>query len=210
MPTLVYAFPCPTHAMLRTHQIHTVSSASNQAGITDGIQGTELIKGNAAMQEMDGHALHSAKSTVDPSDGLVDDGPEVLILLDILPRRHGDLNQDDFPYPLWVVIQELLEAVELLRDTLDVVQPVHADDDLDSLEASFQAFDPLLYCFPFEAFLESGRLNTDGERAYMNIPAFEVCPVGHRGDAQDAGTRREEMSSVVVGVESDEIAVQDA
>jgi hypothetical protein len=40
--------------------------------------------------------------------------------------------------------------VQLLRDTLDVVEPVDANDDLDTLEAALKLFDPLLNRLPLQ------------------------------------------------------------
>ena len=42
----------------------------------------------------------------------------------------------------------------------------------------------------------------------MRLPPFEIDGVGHGGQAKDAGAGGEEMSSIVIRVESDEIAVQ--
>lgn len=39
-----------------------------------------------------------------------------------------------FADPLRMLRQEELERMHLLRDTLDVVQPINANDDLDALE----------------------------------------------------------------------------
>lgn len=46
--------------------------------------------------------------------------------------------------PLWVLSQEDLERVKLLGNTLDVVQSVDSDDELDALELSLELLDSLL------------------------------------------------------------------
>jgi hypothetical protein len=49
-----------------------------------------------------------------------------------------------------VLREEQLERVQLLRDALDVVEPVDANDDLDTLEAALKLFDPLLNRLPLQ------------------------------------------------------------
>lgn len=44
----------------------------------------------------------------------------------------------------------------------------------------------------------------------MSVVSFQLDSVGHGRETEDSSTRREEMTSVVVGVESDEIAVEDS
>jgi len=47
-------------------------------------------------------------------------------------------------YPLWVLGQEQLERMQLLRDTFDVVKAVDSDDDLAAAEALLKLLQPLL------------------------------------------------------------------
>lgn len=43
----------------------------------------------------------------------------------------------------------------------------------------------------------------------MGVPALDEDSVGHRRQAEDPRAGREEVASVVVGVETDEVAVED-
>ena len=52
--------------------------------------------------------------------------------------------------PLRVLREEELEPVQLLRDALDVVEPVDADDDLDALEALLERGDAVLHAVLLE------------------------------------------------------------
>ena len=55
------------------------------------------------------------------------------LALELRRVRHGarrDLDEDDVPDPLRVVLQQLLERAQLLHDALDHVQLVPADNDL--------------------------------------------------------------------------------
>ena len=49
------------------------------------------------------------------------------------------------PDPLRVLRKEQLKRVQLLRHTLDIVKPVHANDDLDASKPCLKLLDPLLH-----------------------------------------------------------------
>jgi hypothetical protein len=83
---------------------------------------------------MNRHKLDGPEPAVDPADEFVDHRPEVLVLLDVLTRRDGELDEHDLSDPLGVLFEEHLESVKLLRYALDVVETVDADNDLDALE----------------------------------------------------------------------------
>ena len=90
------------------------------------------------------HKLDSPKATVDTSDELIHRRAQVLVLLDILTRRHSKLDKDDPADPLWMLCEEKLECVELLRHALDIVESVNTNDDLDAVKALFERSDALL------------------------------------------------------------------
>lgn len=57
---------------------------------------------------------------------------------------------------------------------------------------------------------ESRRIDTNGERSYVRQTSSEFYTVRHGGKTKDSGTRREEMPSVIIGVEPDEIRIKDS
>lgn len=99
--------------------------------------------------------------------------------------------------------EEDLETLKLLGQTLDVVQSVDTDDNLFALEFGLQVSGPLEDTGPLDGLDESIRVDTDGESSDLGESAFVLDSVGFGRDLEDSGARREEMSSVVVGVESD-------
>jgi hypothetical protein len=99
--------------------------------------------------------------------------------------------------------EEDLETLELLGQTLDVVQSVDTDDDLFALEFGLQVSGPLEDTGPLDGFDESIRVDTDGEGSDLGKSTFILDSVGLGRDLENSGAGREEMSSVVVGVESD-------
>lgn len=161
------------------------------------------------MHEVDRHPVDGSESAVDATDKLIDGRAEVLVLLDVLPRRNGDLDKDDLSDPLGVLLEEDLHGVELLRDTLDVVETVDTDDELDALEATAEGRDALLNFLLLEGLVELARLDTDRERADRGVAADELDAVRGALEAEKARARRDEVAGVVVGVEADEVAVED-
>lgn len=52
--------------------------------------------------------------------------------------------KDNLADPLWVLAEEELECVQFLWDTLDVVQSVDTNNDLDAVEAVLELLDTFL------------------------------------------------------------------
>ena len=57
---------------------------------------------------------------------------------------------------------------------------------------------------------ETARLDTDRERSNVGKAAFKLDTVGHRLQTENPRTRGKEVAGIIVGVETDEITVQDA
>jgi hypothetical protein len=93
---------------------------------------------------VDWHELDGTELAVDASNKFVDNSAEILVLLDILARGNGDLYEDNLANPLRVLGKEDLESVQLLGHTLDVVQAVDTDNELDALELLLERCDTFL------------------------------------------------------------------
>jgi hypothetical protein len=57
----------------------------------------------------------------------------MLVLWDIEPTGHGDLDEHHFVAVVGMLIQELLKGKQLLWNSLDDVQAVYAEHDLQAL-----------------------------------------------------------------------------
>ena len=136
---------------------------------------------------MDGHEVHGSEATVDASYELIHSRTQVLILLNVLSRRDGELRQDNLPDPFRMLREEELERVKLLGDTFDVIKTVDADDDLASAETLLELSDTLLDGILLEVVDEGGRVDTNGEGADMREAALELYAVRHGGKAENAG-----------------------
>lgn len=123
---------------------------------------------------MDRHKLDGAELSVDAADQLVDYCAKVLVFLDILARRNGNLDENDLANPLRVLSKKNLESMQLLRHTLDVVQTVDTDNELDALELLLECCNALLNLGLLKALIELLRVDTDGECANGDDLALEL------------------------------------
>ena len=137
------------------------------------------------MHEVDGHELDSAELAVDATNKLIDDCTEVLVLLDVLSRRNGDLYKHDLADPFGMLCEEDLESVQLLWYTLDVVEAINTYDELHTLELLLQGCYPLLYLGLLETLVELLGIDTDGESADSNDLALEFDSVWCCGKSPD-------------------------
>jgi hypothetical protein len=55
---------------------------------------------------------------------------------------------------------------------------------------------------------ECRRLDANGERADMHQPVVKFYTIGHGGQMEDSCTGGEEVPRIVVGVETNEVAVE--
>jgi hypothetical protein len=89
--------------------------------------------------------------------------------------------------------------MQLLGHTLDVVQTVHADHELDTLELLLEHGNTLLHLFLLESLLELLRVNANRERAAGDNLALEFNAIGSRCKSpilisQNCFTGKQELS----------------
>jgi hypothetical protein len=90
------------------------------------------------------HKLDSAEASINATDELVDRCTQILVLLDVLSRGHGELYKDDLSDPFWVLSEEELKCMELLRNALNIIKSIDADDDFHAVKALLKGNDTLL------------------------------------------------------------------
>lgn len=81
--------------VLVADEVHAVARAADEADIADRVERAQLVERQGLVHEVDGHEVDSAEATIDTADKLVDGRAEVLVLLDVLTRRDGQLDEDD-------------------------------------------------------------------------------------------------------------------
>ena len=115
--------------------------------------------------------------------------------------------------------------MKLLGDTLDVIKTIDTNNQLDALELLLECLDTLCDLGLLEPLLELLGINTDRECTDGDDLALELDCVGccwqltvrrqqpcHNLDIvpilQDSRTTAEEVPSIIIGVESDQVTVQ--
>lgn len=196
--------------VLVRHEVHAVARRRHEADVRHGVERRQLVRVHALVQEVDRHELDRPEPPVDPPHQLVHHRPQVLVLLDVAAGGDRHLHEHDLAPPLRVLREEHLERVQLLRHALDVVQAVDAHDELDALEFAPQRGDALLDLGLLQALGELLRVDAYREGADGDELPLELDAVGGGVGLEDARAGAEEVAGVVVGVEADEVAVQEA
>lgn len=114
------------------------------------------------------------KFTVDPANQFINHSPKILILLDILATGYGHLNQNHLSYPFWMITEEDLECMQLLRDSFYIIKTVYPDHELHALKFLFERGYPFLDFLLLKPFLEFLRVNTDRKSTTGNNLALEL------------------------------------
>lgn len=86
------------------------------------------------------------------------------------------MHQNHLSDPFRVLRQEKLQCVELLGNTLDVIQSIYADNELNAVEPLLELVNPLLYRLFCEV-LENHRTSIGDRR----IERREVCRMSYTG-----------------------------
>lgn len=189
-------------------EVHAVAGGGDETDVGDGVESRQFVKGDGLMQEVDGHELDGAEFAVDAADELVDDGAEVLVLFNILARGHGDLDEDNLANPFWVLGEEDLEGVEFLWHALDVVKTVDADDELDAFKLAAEGGYTFLNFRLLETLDEVIWVNADRKSSNGHEATLPLNTSRRRRRAQYPRAAAQKMTSVVVRMETDEVAVE--
>ena len=115
---------------------------------------------------------------VDSANEFVDNCTEVLVLLYILSRRDGNLNQHNLADPFGMLCQEDFKSVKLLRNTLDVIKTINTNNQFNALELLLECLDTLCNLGLLEAFFELLWVNTDRECTNSDDFALELDCIG--------------------------------
>ena len=80
------------------------------------VQRDHLVKVDALIQIVDRHVRRRPKAAVDGRDEAVRRRARALVLGDLGARGDGDLEEDDLADVLGVLLEQLLECEDLVRD----------------------------------------------------------------------------------------------
>ena len=108
-------------------QVHAVAQRRHEHHVAGAVQGDELVERQRLVEVVDRRIPEPAVHAVDLADELLDLPPLVLVVLDALPGRRGDLHHHA---PLRVqraVVEQRLERPQALADPLGVVEAIDAE-----------------------------------------------------------------------------------
>mmetsp|Transcript_40733 Transcript_40733/g.67366 ORF Transcript_40733/g.67366 Transcript_40733/m.67366 type:complete len:529 (+) Transcript_40733:1744-3330(+) len=191
--------------VLVADQVHPVADRRHHADVGQVVDREELLLGDALVDVVHGVVLQRAVGAVDAAHQLVHLVGQALVLGHLRAAGHAHLDERDLALPLGVPLKEQLEAQQLVGHALDVVQPVHAQQDLAPLESLHQLLDAGDGGGLGQLVGDVVRVDADG----VHAEGHEVVPVldAPRGglDLQHPGAGGEEVAGVVVGMEPHEV-----
>ena len=109
-----------------------------------------------------------------------------------------------------MLFEEFLIGQQLLRDTLNHIQPVHTQHDLPPCISVEKLGNVPLYLISVKSTCESFRIDADGEGGHSGDAAVVLDTFGRAFKAKDPRAGGDEVTGVVVSVESDEISSKDS
>ena len=150
------------------------------------------------------------KFSINSSDKFVDNSAEILVFLHVFSAGDGHLDQDDLTNPLWVLSQEDLQGVQLLRYTLDVIQTINSNDKLDTFKLLLEGVNSVNDLWLLQAFHKLIRVDSNRERGHRHVFSTILDSIGRSSHLQYPRTTAEEMSGVVIRMEADQVTLQHA
>ena len=112
------------------------------------------------------------------SDKLIDVSSQYFVFFNGFPGRNGDLQQFDFANHFWMLLEEVLERMQLVRHAFDVVETVTADDKLDVSKLLTKVVHSVLGCIGLESVDKFVRIYTYGKSSRSDLATFEVDSIG--------------------------------
>ena len=149
--------------VLKGDEVHAVAERGDEHDVGAEVERAELIEGHRLVEVVDRNVLESAEAAVDARDETVDVRAELLVAVHLSARRHCDLQEDELAPPLWVLLEEVLDRLELVGDALDVVEPVDAEEHFLAVEAPLEVDDLILDGRRLETRCKLGWVDADGE-----------------------------------------------
>ena len=87
--------------------VHTITERGDEGKVSDGQQGVELVLFNRLMVMVDGNEVQRAVLSVDVSDEF---RYLTLQFRRVCQGGRSDLDKDDLPNPLWIILQQFFEG----------------------------------------------------------------------------------------------------
>ncbi len=202
-------------AVLLGHKVHAVLQGRHQGDGRRPVVGHELGPLPAAVLVVDRHPPTPGVLSLDLAHDPLDLALHPVVLGNVLPARHHELDQRHLPPQLGIALQGQAEAVELVGNALGVVEPVHSQHDLLSRELGPEPGHPLRDGVAGGLLRELTEVDGDGEDAdphhaivetRVDDPAFAL----HRGVGDQVVDALQEVLPVPRRLEAEEVVGQES
>ena len=104
------------HHPLERDEVHAVAEGGDHHRRRHRVERDHLLEGDRGVQVVDRHIVERAVAAVDLADEGVEALAELLVERHVQARGDGDLHEDDLADVLGVLLEQLLEREDLVRD----------------------------------------------------------------------------------------------
>ena len=194
--------------VLLGNQVHAVAQRRHYHCVGGAVQRQQVVRAHAPVQQLDGAARGRAVLGIDATHQLVHVATQLAVGVDLLARRHGQLDEVHLAAQRRLALQHSVEGQQPTRHALRVVEPVDAQQRLLAGCTGAQLLDQ-----PVDLVrLALERLDLDADRidAHLHVAVAIAHRVDAQVDAQHLGGRVDEVVAVRLGVKADQVGAQQA
>ena len=108
-------------------QVHAVAQRRDQPDLARVERPVELCGRMSLVDVPYRHEVDTAVCAVDLAGLLLEQRAYLLVAVDILAARRGDLDEHEVPDPVGMPLEEAADPIETFGQTLRIIEPVHPD-----------------------------------------------------------------------------------
>ncbi len=197
------------HELLRD-EVHPVPKRRDHHHVGSPVERNQRGLGDVAVHVLDRCRARSREAAVDPGDEELDLVPLGSELGALEPRRDEHLDHRRRLGARRILLQEALECMELLRDALRVVEPLHPEDEAAAFVLPLELRQETGCLGLRDDLAKAGDVDPDRVDADTDTAPVELHPVGIGVDAEYAQARRPEMARIVADLEADVVRAENS
>ncbi len=199
---------------LRGHQVHAVVQGADNAKVGQRGEGDEGVEVLVALEQDHRAPVGRGQAGVQGLAAPLDVGHHILVVLQVRPRGHADLDVAEAAPPAGVEVEEALQGLQALGDALGVVEAVHAQAQLEALQAVLppQALAGLGHLVALGLAVDGLKIDGDGIGPHAGAvgAALDLLTVPVQVALQLLADGVHEVVRVVAQVEAQDVVAQEA
>ena len=185
-------------------QVHTLTLASNHERISNGQQSKVLSVVNILLEVNNRLVCKIGPRRVNSGHNVANGGLEITLFA----GRKSNLDENSILTPLRVLVQKQLIRQQLLANTTNVVKLITSDNEPLALVAILHNLQPLGNLWRIKMFTKTDRVNTNSQMNNINKSVLKLETIRCSFGVQNATAGLEEMTSVLVNLETDEVSTE--